>query len=137
MERCKRSTHDYFSHDIVLDSVLIFSFGYPHYLHTKIFPRVKCVWADVICQYWPWALSKVNGYAELKSAMSAHPCLSVMHAKAHSWHCQVIKVATIIPHDHCSTTEIRFCGEADGKLVQQMELEKKWNSYLATSAASI
>ena len=24
--------------------------------------------------------------------MSAQPCLSVMHAKAHSWHCQVNKL---------------------------------------------
>ena len=23
-----------------------FSFGYPHYLHTKSFPETKCVWAD-------------------------------------------------------------------------------------------
>ena len=135
MKKCKQSTL-YCSH--VLDSVLIFSFGYTHYLHTKIFPRVKCVWADVICQYWPWVLSKANGSLELKTAMSAHPCLSVMHAKAHSWHCQVIKVAIILTITVCKqTTEIRFCGEAGGKLVQQMEQEKKWNSYLAISATSI
>jgi hypothetical protein len=69
-----------------------FSFGYPHYLHTKIFPGVNCVWADVICLYWPWALSKASKLPELEGAMSAQPCLSVMHAKAHSWHCQVNKL---------------------------------------------
>lgn len=68
-----------------------YRFGYPHYLHIKSFSGVKCVWADVMCQYWPWALSKVNCCLESKQAMSAHPCLSVMHAKAHSWHCQVNK----------------------------------------------
>ena len=65
------------------------SFGYPHYLHTKKFSETKCVWADVMCQYWPWALSKVDSCPEAKEAMSSQPCLSVMHAKAHSWHCQV------------------------------------------------
>lgn len=67
-------------------------FGYPHYLHTKNFSEVKCVWADVICQYWPWALLKVDSCPEAKEAMSSQPCLSVMHAKAHSWHCQVTDV---------------------------------------------
>ncbi|XP_064390969.1 uncharacterized protein LOC135338816 isoform X2 [Halichondria panicea] len=65
-------------------------FGYPHYLHTKYFSKAKCVWADVMCQYWPWAKSKVNSCPETKDAMSSQPCLSVMHAKAHSWHCQVL-----------------------------------------------
>ena len=68
---------------------LSYSFGYPHYLHTKKFSKTRCVWADVMCQYWPWALSKVDSCPEAKEAMSSQPCLSVMHAKAHSWHCQV------------------------------------------------
>lgn len=48
--------------------------------------------ADIICLYWPWALSKASKHPELEDAMSAQPCLSVMHAKAHSWHCQVNKL---------------------------------------------
>ena len=68
---------------------LPYRFGYPHYLHTKNFSEAKCVWADIMCQYWPWALSKVDSCPEAKEAMSSQPCLSVMHAKAHSWHCQV------------------------------------------------
>ena len=75
--------------DIIDQITLPRRFGYPHYLHTKIFSEAKCVWADVMCQYWPWALSKANSCPEAREAMSSQPCLSVMHAKAHSWHCQV------------------------------------------------
>ena len=59
-------------------------YGFPHYLHVNcIVPaRVKYVWPDVICKYWPWA-EKVDLPADMK------PALSVMHAKAHNWNCQV------------------------------------------------
>ena len=59
-------------------------YGYPHYLHVNCMvpARVKYVWQDVICKYWPWA-EKVNLPADMK------PALSVMHAKAHNWNCQV------------------------------------------------
>lgn len=65
-------------------------FGYPHYLHTQNFQSAKCIWADIICQYWPWAVVKAESCPNLRSAMCAQPCLSVMHAKAHSWHCQIL-----------------------------------------------
>ena len=65
---------------------ILHRYGYPHYLHVKVFPNVKYIWGDVICLYWPWALKKSS--AE-ENAMKATPCLSVMHGKAHSWHCQV------------------------------------------------
>ena len=69
----------------------MFRYGYPHYLHVNVFPNAKHIWGDVMCLYWPWALKKAEKedssmYAE---AMNAKPCLSVMHAKAHSWSCQV------------------------------------------------
>jgi hypothetical protein len=62
-------------------------FGYPHYLHTRFFMNVVCFWADVVCQYWPWARQKeaVTGIP-----LTSVPCLSVMHANAHSWLCQVL-----------------------------------------------
>ena len=65
---------------------------------------MECVWADVICQYWPWALSKANSCPDLKEAMSSQPCLSVMHAKAHSWHCQVTVV--VVSLWMCGATSI-------------------------------
>ena len=70
-------------------SFLFCRFGYPHYLHTKFYKNVQCVWGDVMCRYWPWALAKTPG-------LTNTPCLSVMHAKAHSWHCQVL------PCNNCS-----------------------------------
>ena len=46
---------------------------------------------DVICLYWPWAEKKAQQHNDniYSEAMNAQPCLSVMHAKAHSWSYQV------------------------------------------------
>ena len=65
-------------------------YGYAHFLHEKIFTPsgVQWLWQDIICQYWPWASSKALLF-EYSKAMGMKPALSVMHAKAHSWHCQV------------------------------------------------
>ena len=69
-------------------SCIFFSHGYAHYLHTKVFVplKVKYLWEDVVCKYWPWAISKQHLFE--MGTMKA--CLPVMHAKAHSWHCQVL-----------------------------------------------
>ncbi|XP_065891337.1 uncharacterized protein [Dysidea avara] len=66
-------------------------YGYSHYLHEKVFaPRgVRWLWQDVICQYWNWARSKTALFPGSR-AMDMKPALSVMHAKAHSWHCQIL-----------------------------------------------
>lgn len=45
---------------------------------------VQFFWEDIVCYYWKWA-SKI-GQEETKT-MS--PALSVMHAKAYKWFCQV------------------------------------------------
>ena len=45
---------------------------------------------DTVCQYWPW-LSRVD--ADLHSKHK--PLLSVMHAKAHNWNCQVWTICTV------------------------------------------
>ncbi|XP_065901149.1 uncharacterized protein [Dysidea avara] len=62
--------------------------GYTHYLHTRIFgpSGVRHIWVDVICKYWPWARNKQSLFdmGDMKA------CLPVMHAKAHSWHCQIL-----------------------------------------------
>ena len=60
-------------------------FGYAHFLQSqKMFPAgVNFFWEDIVCKYWKWA-GKVGG-----SEMTMKPALSVMHAKAHKWSCQV------------------------------------------------
>ena len=65
---------------------------YPHYLHSQIFAPlgVRFLWQDVICKYWPWAVKLAARKPEFQQAVTAvRPALSVMHAKAHAWHCQV------------------------------------------------
>ena len=42
------------------------------------------VWEDIVCKYWKWA-KKVGGV----EGSGMKPALSVMHAKAHNWTCQV------------------------------------------------
>lgn len=61
-------------------------YGYAHYLQKTYFipKKVKYFWYDVVCKYWPW-LKKNDG--EVSEKMK--PALSIMHAKAHSWSCQV------------------------------------------------
>ena len=44
---------------------------------------VKYFWEDIVFKYWKWA-GKGGG-----SEMKMKPALSVMHAKAHKWSCQV------------------------------------------------
>lgn len=62
-------------------------YGYAHYLQTNYFIplNVNFFWYDVVCKYWPWLQKhdKLN-------ADKMKPALSVMHAKAHSWTCQVL-----------------------------------------------
>ena len=70
------------------DSFVCSRFGYPHFLHLK-FKSVPYVWADIMCQYWKWAQTKQEVSEDFAEALSCTPCLSVMHANAHSWQCQV------------------------------------------------
>jgi hypothetical protein len=66
-------------------------YGYAHYLQTTYFIplHVQYFWYDVVCKYWPWLQKHDNQTAQLM-----RPALSVMHAKAHSWSCQVcIRIA--------------------------------------------
>lgn len=61
-------------------------YGYAHYLQ-KVFlipKKVQFLWYDVICKYWLW-LRKTDPTC----VQSMKPALSVMHAKAHAWTCQV------------------------------------------------
>lgn len=68
-------------------------FGYANYIHLKkmIPAGVNFFWEDVVCKYWKWA-KKAGGL----NGSSMKPALSVMHAKAHNWTCQVIKFTHVI-----------------------------------------
>lgn len=61
-------------------------YGYAHYIQQyKMQPaNVNFIWVDVICKYWKWARN-----AGLLEECLIKPALSVMHAKAHNWTCQV------------------------------------------------
>ena len=45
---------------------------------------VMYFWEDIVCKYWKWA-RKAGGL----DGSDMKPALSVMHAKAHNWTCQV------------------------------------------------
>ena len=64
-------------------------YGYAHFIQQKRMQpaNVKFFWEDVICRYWRWA--RRNG---LLAGCQMKPALSVMHAKAHSWSCQVMSL---------------------------------------------
>ena len=47
--------------------------------------KVEFFWEDIVCKYWKWA-NKISTEVQ-DSGMK--PALSVMHAKGHSWSCQV------------------------------------------------
>lgn len=83
-------------HSIAQASVNMFYgeiYGYAHYLRKVLLvPRkVKFIWYDVICKFWPWLLKQ-----DPTTASTMKPALSVMHAKAHSWTCQVMPLVLFL-----------------------------------------
>ena len=118
-----------YDYDTTYVVIHIHRFGYPHYLHVKVFPNVKYIWGDVICLYWPWALKK----SAAENTLKALPCLSIMHGKAHSWHCQVHKILQYM----VIIALIRFFGVEDGRKEQHLVLVKIWSSYFHISHDSI
>ncbi|XP_039544595.1 uncharacterized protein LOC120491071 [Pimephales promelas] len=65
-------------------------FAYPLYLQKELTPRnVQFMCTDVICKYWPYLNRVVNDCPELSPLLDMKPFLSVMHAKAHSWKCEI------------------------------------------------
>ncbi|XDV25667.1 hypothetical protein PO909_029546 [Leuciscus waleckii] len=65
-------------------------FAYPMYLQKEMTPRnVQFMCTDVICKYWLYLQRVVNDCPELSPLLDMKPFLSVMHAKAHSWKCEI------------------------------------------------
>ena len=76
-------------------------YAYPHFLHSQILLPlgIKYLWQDVICKYWPWATRLGQQKPQFAEAVEkVIPALSVMHAKAHAWDCQVW--ITSMKHEH-------------------------------------
>ena len=72
-------------------------YGYANYIHVKkmIPAGVTYFWEDIVCKYWKWA-KKAGGV----EGSGMKPALSVIHAKAHNWTCQV----------HCRfIARLQFC----------------------------
>lgn len=66
-------------------------FAYPLYLQKQLASQtVKFFCSDVICKYWPYLERVVRFCPELEDLLNMRPFLSIMHAKAHSWMCEVI-----------------------------------------------
>lgn len=63
-------------------------YGYAHYILTKKFLNKPLIffWQDIMCKFWKWAEKSDIDF----SSYQIKPALSVMHAKAHNWTCQVL-----------------------------------------------
>lgn len=61
-------------------------YNYAYYLQKNVLAgnNTMFMWYDVICQYWPWLVKHDQVLSN-----KIKPGLSVMHAKAHCWTCQV------------------------------------------------
>lgn len=72
-------------------------FAYPLYLQKQLASRqIHFFCMDVACKYWPY-LEKVTGKCpELKHLLKMKPFLSVFHAKAHDFKCEVRKQYHVI-----------------------------------------
>ncbi|KAI7811312.1 hypothetical protein IRJ41_013022 [Triplophysa rosa] len=65
-------------------------FAYPLFLQKELSSRnVQFMCTDVICKYWPYLQRVVNDCPELSPLLDMKPFLSVMHAKAHAWKCEI------------------------------------------------
>lgn len=62
-------------------------YGYAHYILAKKFAEkpLEFFWQDIMCKFWKWAQKSDPAFDHYQ----IKPALSVMHAKAHNWTCQV------------------------------------------------
>ncbi|XP_035006830.1 uncharacterized protein LOC118103835 [Hippoglossus stenolepis] len=65
-------------------------FAYPLYLQRQLASQnVQFFCSDVVCKYWPYLQRVVRHCPELQDLLTMRPFLSIMHAKAHSWMCEL------------------------------------------------
>ncbi|XP_027145229.1 uncharacterized protein LOC113747865 [Larimichthys crocea] len=51
--------------------------------------HVKFLCSDVACKYFPYLAKVAQQCPEMRNLLSMRPFLSVMHAKAHTWKCEI------------------------------------------------
>ena len=135
-------------------------YGYSNYIHVhKMIPNnVKYIWQDIICKYWKWAVKASK--SDESNAHEIKPALSVMHAKAHNWTCQVhwyhvffimnagcvlIRISMftlsivysdinefLINKNFQTRLILRYCGEDGGKKVLHIPQERKLSRLIVT-----
>ncbi|XP_039457444.1 uncharacterized protein LOC120434061 isoform X1 [Oreochromis aureus] len=68
-------------------------FAYPLFLQRKLAANVPghitFLCSDVACKYFPYLTKVAQQCPELRNLLSMRPFLSVMHAKAHTWKCEI------------------------------------------------
>ncbi|XP_051738605.1 uncharacterized protein LOC127506293 isoform X3 [Ctenopharyngodon idella] len=65
-------------------------FAYPLFLQNTLSKEnVSFFCSDVACKYWPYLKRVVGHCPELRPLLNMRPLLSVMHAKAHEWSCEI------------------------------------------------
>ncbi|XP_057182631.1 uncharacterized protein LOC130549429 isoform X2 [Triplophysa rosa] len=65
-------------------------FAYPLFLQNTLSKEnVSLFCSDVACKYWPYLKRVVGHCPELRHLLNMRPLLSVMHAKAHEWSCEI------------------------------------------------
>lgn len=84
-------------HGILLKGLNMFRveiFAYPLYLQKQLAPHnIQFFCSDVVCKYWPYLQRIVGHSPELQDLLNMRPFLSIMHAKAHSWICEVLIIS--------------------------------------------
>ncbi|CAL8311064.1 unnamed protein product [Gadus morhua 'NCC'] len=65
-------------------------YAYPLYLQNKLANKPITFFAmDVTCKYWPYLNKVAKSCPELQHLLDMKPFLSVFHAKAHDFKCEV------------------------------------------------
>ncbi|KAF3856940.1 hypothetical protein F7725_017663 [Dissostichus mawsoni] len=73
-------------------------FAYPLFLQEKLSSRqITFFCMDVTCKYWPYLQKVAKSCPELQHLLNMKPFLSVFHAKAHDFKCEVRKHYQLIP----------------------------------------
>ncbi|KAK0149829.1 hypothetical protein N1851_009422 [Merluccius polli] len=80
-------------HGVLLKGLNMFCgeiFAYPLYIQKQLASQtVQFFCSDVVCKYWPYLQRVADHCPELEDLLNMHPFLSIMHAKAHSWMCEL------------------------------------------------
>ncbi|XP_076733121.1 uncharacterized protein LOC112434374 [Maylandia zebra] len=83
-------------HGVLLAALNMFRgeiFAYPLFLQRKLAAsipgHITFLCSDVACKYFPYLTKVAQQCPELRNLLSMRPFLSVMHAKAHTWKCEI------------------------------------------------